>query len=342
VAVWLFDSPANIVEFQFYVDFANAFRGVSINDSDDDDDDGGGGGGGLFDVLGPNAEQQPVDAHLQSIAIISEINDKNYSPRPRYYPLKVISHRSARQPPSVSQCARPLPSNRDEPNRRCPNDFVNFNLVGECQRMPPHFTVISPCDLPLFDFDWPCYFLVKYLGRSACQQMWGAAAVRTPTDNIVHKARQLPSINDLPTLEASIDRYNLRLARRHASSSARLLSPSRSERGLIPLRHISYVTHDVKYSKVASCIVLRSTRGPRLEPTSPTFNDESLVECYAFLFRSREQASRFTLAIGKAFHLERPSRMPSTDRKHERSDQHRSRQCTAYRRDRQHCCDSLV
>jgi hypothetical protein len=198
----------------------------------------------------------------------------------------------------------------------------------------------------------PQYFLVKYLGRSQCIQLWGAKAVRTPIDDMVRNARQLSSMNEIPTLEACVNIHGLTLTHRQSPTRAkhqysRNASPERHQHGLIPLDNISYVMHDIKYSKIASCIVLRQLK--TLSNDHQT-NTETLTECYAFLFQSKEQAHTFALALSEAFNAQnqptRPSRSNYDDKREGRSPQrrsrHRYRTRTAGKYDNNHLRDSHV
>ncbi|CAF0862604.1 unnamed protein product [Didymodactylos carnosus] len=228
----------------------------------------------------------------------------------------------------------------------------------------------------------PQYFLVKYLGRTPCTAIWGAKAVRGPIDGMVQSARQLSTMADLPTLEACINTKGLLLTQRlsktnhhHRDRSSRKTnhSPQRTEHsrafsplrhafsnstatnkddhrnntderhGLIPLENISYVMHDMKYSKVSTCIVLRQKE------------NETLTECYAFLFQNREYAQRFALALAEAFNTktapnqqqqestqEKASRSsrPPTSNPHSRKDAHPRR--SKHRRYEDYLRDSEV
>jgi hypothetical protein len=194
----------------------------------------------------------------------------------------------------------------------------------------------------------PQYFLVKYLGRSQCTQLWGAKAVRTPIDEMVRNARQLSSMTEIPTLEACINMHGLTLTHRQSPTRNKRhhsRSPERHQHGLIPLDNISYVMHDIKYSKIASCIVLRElkTLSNSHKPTT-----ETLTECYAFLFQSKEHAHRFALALSEAFNAQnQPQRnsRPNHDEKREgrspqRRSRHRHRTRTAGKYDNNHLRDS--
>ncbi|CAF0817843.1 unnamed protein product [Didymodactylos carnosus] len=197
----------------------------------------------------------------------------------------------------------------------------------------------------------PQHFLVKYLGRTPCTSIWGAKAVRGPIDAMIHSAHQLPTMADLPTLEARISTKGLLLTQRlhktnnhrHRDRSSkksnhspqrtghsRAFSPLRhvfsssatttnkddhrnstdERHGLIPLENISYVMHDMKYTKVSACIVLRQKE------------NETITECYALLFQNREYAQRFALALAEAFNTKAVSKqqqLESTQEKPSRS-----------------------
>lgn len=177
----------------------------------------------------------------------------------------------------------------------------------------------------------PQYFLVKYLGRAPCAQLWGAKAVRAPIDDMVYNARQLPSMNELPTLEACVNTRGLTLTHRNSPTHSRNYqtrnhSPERQGHGLIPLENISYAMHDIKYSKIASCIVLRQSKS---SSNNSKNSAETLTECYTFLFQSKEDAHRFALSLADAFNTEkqttRESRENHDDRREARAPQRRSR-----------------
>ena len=125
-------------------------------------------------------------------------------------------------------------------------------------------------------------FLVRYLGRSPCEQLVGVDAVRSPIDRLVFQAQQLLSVDELPSVEVRIDVHGLAVINRH-------------QHGLIPLENISYAMRDLKYSRVGSCIVLRQSM-------------EIVSECYVFLFGSREDANRFPRALAQAFQSAKSNR----------------------------------
>ena len=171
---------------------------------------------------------------------------------------------------------------------------------------------------------------------------------------MVHNARQLSSTNEIPTLEACVNTHGLTLTHRQSSPTrskhypSRNHSPERQQHGLIPLDNISYVMHDIKYSKVASCIVLRQMK--TLSNDHKTTTTETITECYAFLFQSKEHAHRFALALAEAFNVHnqpsRPSRSNYDDKREGRSPQrrskHRHRTRTAGRYENNHLKDSHV
>ena len=194
----------------------------------------------------------------------------------------------------------------------------------------------TPNPPPQFPVTLPQYFLVKYLGRALCTHLWGAKAVRTPIDDMVRNARQLSSMNEVPTLEVSVNSHGLTLAHRSSSprNKHRHHSPERHQHGLIPIDNISYAMHDVKYSKVASCIVIRQLKNDHKNA------NETITECYAFLFQSKDHAHRFALTIAEAFKHQnpptRPSRPRHDDKREGRSPQRRSRHRSNHRHHRPH------
>lgn len=147
-------------------------------------------------------------------------------------------------------------------------------------------------------------------------------------------------MNEIPTLEACISTRGLTL--RHQNSTthnkrhhSRNRSPERPQHGLIPLENISYAMHDIKYSKIASCIVLRQAKS---SSSNHKNTSETVTECYAFLFQSKEHAHRFALALAEAFNTQKKTVGTSTqnnDEKREgRSPQRRSRHRSAHRHDK--------
>lgn len=288
---------------------------------------------------------QSLEPHvqLQTVETISEIENRNLIPHYRYPATRQSSEQSTPSdtPPYRRRYdPRVPPSGRSRDHLQ--HDFANLNLThtndahqrpsstfapdaGRPRAKPPDSTpsASAQAKLPL-----PQYFLVKYLGRTPCAQLWGAKAVRAPIDDMVRAARQLPSMDELPTLEACVNTHGFTLAHRQSPARSRHhRSPERHQHGLIPLENISYVMHDVKYSKVASCIVLRSVKGS----PSPDrqFVSEMLTECYGFLFQSKEYAHRFAQALAEAFNVQkqsaRPARPPREERRESRSPQRRSR-----------------
>jgi len=197
----------------------------------------------------------------------------------------------------------------------------------------------SPVPSSQFKLILPQYFLVKYLGRTACTQLWGSTAVRNPIDDMVHSARQLSSMNEIPTLEACINSRGLTLTHRHSPTRSkhhsRNHSPDRHQHGLIPLEYISYVMHDIKYSKIAACIVLRQSKNSSSD--KKTAND-TVTECYAFLFQSKEHAHRFALSLSEAFnaqkHSSRGAKQNHDDKREGRSPQRRSKHRNGHFRER--------
>lgn len=146
---------------------------------------------------------------------------------------------------------------------------------------------------------------------------------------MVRNARQLSSMSEVPTLEVTINTLGLTLTHRHSptrNKHHRNHSPERHQHGLIPLDNISYAMHDVKYSKVASCIVLRQLKTPTNDHKIVT---ETLTECYAFLFQTKDHAHRFALALAEAFNVQkqptRNSRSNHDEKREGRSPQRRSK-----------------
>jgi hypothetical protein len=287
--------------------------------------------------------------HLQSVETISEVRN-TVSPYTRYQASRETSqsstptdtspyqpqynHRSYLPSPSFYPHLSPSNLNRDFTNLTLIHSNDNNNneipapftpdavrLKIKQQEIPPNSSSQSKLILPQ-------YFLVKYLGRTPCTELWGAKAVRTPIDDMVRSARQLSSMNEIPTLEACVNTLGLTLTHRHSptrNKHYRNHSPERHHHGLIPLDNISYAMHDIKYSKVASCIVLRQVKTPTNEHKNVS---ETLTECYTFLFQSRDHAHRFALALAEAFNLQkqpRSSRQNRDEKREGRSPQRRSR-----------------
>ncbi|CAF1136454.1 unnamed protein product [Rotaria sordida] len=281
---------------------------------------------------------QPANFYLQSVETISEVKNTNFSPFIRYQ-----ASRESSRPSTPSDTPPYLPRNyhRTNPlsslssssqNRHSSNsssianlneDFSNLNFIhtSDIDDSPAPFTpdairiqIRKTDSIPLaasqFKLLLPQYFLVKYLGRTKCPQLWGSAAVRGPIDDMVHNARQLSSVNEIPTLEACINPRGLTLTHRHSTSHSRHSRSHSSERhqnGLIPLEYISYVMHDIKYSKVSACIVLRQSKTSSSSSSDKKTSNETLTECYAFLFQSKEHAHRFALSLAEAFNSQKSS-----------------------------------
>jgi hypothetical protein len=145
-------------------------------------------------------------------------------------------------------------------------------------------------------------------------------------------------LNEIPTLEACINTRGLTLTHRHSpirsKHHSRNTSPERNHQGLIPLEYISYVMHDAKYSKIASCIVLRQSKTSSSD--KKTTND-TVTECYAFLFQSKEHAHRFALSLSEAFNAQKRSsraKQNHDDRREGRSPQRRSKHRNGHHHER--------
>ncbi|CAF2451430.1 unnamed protein product [Rotaria sp. Silwood2] len=310
--------------------------------------------------------------HLQSVETISEVKNTDFSPYIRYQASRETSHSSTPSdtPPFQTRYnhrSNPsplLPSSYYHHHHHLPNsndhgnlhrDFTNLKIMSsnDSNDVPAPFSPDAirfkmkqqeknPNSSSQSKLTLPQYFLVKYLGRTPCAQLWGAQAVRNPIDDMVRGARQLSSMNEIPTLEACVNKYGLTLTHRDSPTHSkhhhsRNHSPERHQHGLIPLENISYAMHDIKYSKVASCIVLRQSK------TSSTNNKnttETLTECYAFLFQSKEHAHRFALTLAEAFNIQkqstRTSRQNHDEKREERSPQRRSRRRSVHHHDRIH------
>jgi hypothetical protein len=325
-----------------YVDFEDAFEDETANN-----DYFG------FQSSEPNSHQ-PANFHLQSVETISEVKNSNFSPYIRYQASRETSRPSTPSdtPPYQPRFTRqpnPFPSSSYHlpPPTNLNRDFTNLHLVHSNENninpIPAPFTPdavrlkIKQQEIPSNSSSQsklilPQYFLVKYLGRTPCTQLWGAKAVRTPIDDMVRSARQIPSMNELPTLEACVSKNGLRLIHRHSPTrNKHYHSPERHQHGLIPLENISYAMHDVKYSKVASCIVLRQAKTSSNDPKNVM---ETVTECYAFLFQSKDHAHRFALALAEAFNAQnqptRISRQNHDEKREGRSPQRRSRHRTGH------------
>jgi hypothetical protein len=323
--------------FQLYVDFEDAFQDEAVNTD-------------YFGLQFTEPNSHPsTNVHLQSIETISEVKNTNLSPYIRYQASRETSHPSSHQHHSLS------PDVHTNLNR----DFTNLNLLHNNNNdSPAPFTPdairykikqqeIPPNPSPQIPLNLPQYFLVKYLGRTLCTQLWGAKVVRTPIDDMVRNARQLSSMNEIPTLEICVNTHGLTLTHRTSSNhnKHRHHSPERHQHGLIPLENISYAMHDMKYSKISSCIVLRQLKNDHINV------NETITECYAFLFQSKDHAHRFALGIAEAFKLQnqptttKPSRSRHDDRREGRSPQRRSRHQSTHHhhhRTRHHLRDSEV
>lgn len=149
----------------------------------------------------------------------------------------------------------------------------------------------------------------------------------------------MPSLNEIPTLEACINTRGLTLSHRHSPTRSkhhsRNNSPERNHQGLIPLEYISYVMHDVKYSKIATCIVLRQSKTASSD--KKTGND-TVTECYAFLFQSKDHAHRFALSLSEAFNAHkrssRATKQNHDDKKEGRSPHRRSKHRNGHHHER--------
>ncbi|CAF1487695.1 unnamed protein product [Adineta ricciae] len=340
-----------------YVDFDNAFRDNKLN----------------YDYFGcqPSLENShdPANFYLQSVETISEIKNTNISPYIRRHtsrensrpstPLDTLPYQLQlyQNPQQLPPPILPPTSNHHHhtpitnSTTNLHNDFNDLNLLqpNPVNDLPAPFTPdaiqikIKQNELiqasllsSQFKLILPQYFLVKYLGRKPCTQLWGSKAVRTPIDDMVQSARQMSSMNEMPTLEACINTRGLTLAHRHAPTHSkhpsRAFSPERHQHGLIPLEHISYVMHDVKYSKISACIVLRQSKSLPPSSSDQVIVGETVTECYAFLFQSKDHAHRFALSLAEAFNAQKhSSKTPKTnhdDKRAERSPQRRSKHRT--------------
>lgn len=312
-----------------------------------------------------NDDSKPANFYLQSIETISEVKNGNHSPQMRYQ----LSRENSR--PSTPSDTPPFPQRSNQTgkkshlnnsqrstsssngNSQLSSDFTNLNLIDqnndESNESPAPFTpdairIQYPTDQPFddsllvssqFKLILPQYFLIKYLGRTPCSQLWGAKAVRVPIDEMVHSARVLSTINDMPTLEACVNTRGLVLTHRDSPDqperTSRNPSPDRRQNGLIPLEYISYVMHDLKYSKIAACIVLRQSKTGSKSEAKSTNSDDTVTECYGFLFQSKEHAHRFALSLAEAFNArKRSSRHGKTsnhyDKREGRSPHRRTKQ----------------
>ncbi len=238
-------------------------------------------------------------------------------------PYQPRSNHRANQLPPLPPSSQNHHSSNSNGITNLNGDFANLNLLNsnDIDDLPAPFTPDairikirpsrydhSPGPSSQYKLVLPQYFLVKYLGRTPCTQLWGSTAVRGHIDDMVRSARQLSSMNELPTLEACINTRGLTLTHRHSPTHSkhhsRNYSPDRTQHGLIPLEYISYVMHDVKYSKISTCIVLRQSKTSSSD--KKTAND-TVTECYAFLFQSKEHAHRFALSLAEAFNAQKHS-----------------------------------
>ncbi|UJR16427.1 hypothetical protein I4U23_003329 [Adineta vaga] len=328
----------------FYVEFENAFQDQTTNQ----------------DYFGcQSLEQTQHNNQLQSVETISEIENRNLIPYFRYQATRESSHHSSTPsdtPPYLprhNHGSAPTSNHHHHHHYFSPtdsrenlhHDFTNLNLfhTSDNKDMTSPFTSDAirikskpqetiPNSSSQVKLTLPQYFLVKYLGRTPCTQLWGSKVVRTPIDDMVRAARQLPSMNELPTLEACVNYRGFTLTHRHSPTRnkhqhhSRNHSPERHHHGLVPLENISYVMHDIKYSKIATCIVLRQVK---VASPDRTTTNETLTECYAFLFQSKEHAHRFALTLAEAFSAQkqsiRPSRQQHDEKREGRSPQRRSR-----------------
>ena len=331
---------------KLYVDFEAAFQ-----DQTTDHDDFG------FQAS-KNVQQNShllADFYLQSVEIVSEIKNTNFSPSIRYQASRETSHSSTpSDTPSYLQRYNhrsnvPLnPSSLQLPtsniHRNFNRDFANLTMTpsnddkslpmslnsdGVRLKIKERETIANLSTQSKLTL--PQYFLVKYLGRIPCAHLYGVQAVRTPIDDMVRKARQLSSLNEIPILEICVNMHGLTLTHRHSPTrNNRDHSPEHHQQGLIPLEAISYAMHDVKYSKIASCIVLRESK-----LSSMNGMNEMLTECYGFLFQSKEHAHRFTHALAEAFNVPKQSTRPSKQSHDERREGH-SPQCRSRHRNTNH------
>ena len=130
-------------------------------------------------------------------------------------------------------------------------------------------------------------------------------------------AKRLPSIDDLPNLEALVSDKGIFLVQKPpttSTTSAHKQSVIKSKAngkayksGLLPISHISYAAQDTVYSKVFSCIVIREgTTGGAGGGKGDTVGVGSSAaavysECYSFLCARNEVAKRMAVAITSAF-----------------------------------------
>ena len=311
-----------------YVDFEDAFQDDTTNHDYFGFQPPPGGSSSTDYPL--NDMSQPANFYLQSVETISEVKNTNFSPFIRYQASRESSRPSTpsdtvpyhlrsnpRSQPSPQNGGRPPPHtsalnglskdltrlNLGQKNDGLDADAVRLKLK---EKQPYDDTLLVSSQFKLI---LPQYFLVKYLGRTICSQLWGEKAVRGPIDEMVHAARKFPSMSEIPTLEATVNPRGLTLTHRQAPTRSskrpnRSPSPERHQHGLIPLEYISYVMHDMKYSKISTCIVLRQSKSSSNEAKS---NNDMVTECYGFLFQSKEHAHRFALSLAEAFNAQKHS-----------------------------------
>ena len=281
--------------------------------------------------------EQSVDFHLSSVEIISEVKSTNLSPLMRYQASRESSrpstpsdssshHRTTNYRPnqraSLSSSSRNYELSSENSITDLNQGFANLNVTNhsDMDDLPAPFTPdairikikhreTDNSSLPSSQFKLilPQYFLVKYLGRTKCTQIWGSTAVRAPIDEMVNSARQLSSVNEMPTLEACVNMRGLTLTHRYSPAQDKHSNNHNFEPyqcGLIPLEYISYVMHDTKYSKISACIILRQ---PKMSSSEKKTSKETTTECYAFLFQSKDHAHRFALSLSEAFQSQRNS-----------------------------------
>ena len=284
---------------------------------------------------------------------VSRDNSRPSTPSdtPPYEPRSNHRHNQALPLPSSSQNHYASNSNGISNLNKDLNN-LNLSYTDDIDEMPAPFTPEaiqikikgnrydnSHVSSSQFKFILPQYFLVKYLGRVPCTQLWGAQAVRNPIDDMVHSARQLSSMNEMPTLEACINTRGLTLTHRQSPTRSkhhsRNYSPDRQQYGLIPLDYISYVMHDVKYSKISACIVLRQSKSSSNDKKLP---NDTVTECYGFLFQSKEHAHRFALSLAEAFnaykHSSRGAKQNHDDKREGRSPRRRSKHRNGHHHER--------
>lgn len=294
------------------------------------------------------SSEKPANLHLQTVETISEVQNANFASNIRYHSSREASHSSTpvnRSPhPSHWNQGASAHSSSSLPLHQYPREFSNLELMQrteELLRAKTSQESQTKAKLPetiIADLNLPQYFLVKYLGRTSCGKVWGSEAVRAPIDEMVHNARQLNSMSELPTLEASVSRHGLTLTHRQSPTRQKhrhaSRSPERAHYGLIPSENISYVMHDIKYSKIASCIVLRQSKSSNEQkPRSKT--NEMLTECYIFLFQSKDHAHRFALSLAQAFRIEKQHRSTKSNPTERKDQNPREAHRSKHRSDKQ-------